>query len=208
MLKFEKIQNEILNSFKKNVPNHILDLIKKNLEEQGLRLASEDLMALIEDFSPEGVKKALSYALDLFKPFFLGAGFRISRLSNRQVELIVPLKERNQNEKGQIHEGILISAAIESVKAILKRHAPLGGELLFSVTKCQFEKINEVNRASECRVRTELAETTIEAMLAQLREYQKASVDSLVTVVDDNDLMLGQVHLTLSVQQMLSIGSS
>lgn len=207
MLKLEKIQSEILNSIKKNIPTNIISHFKSKLEEKGLRAAPEDFIALIEDNSPEGIKRALNYALDLFKPFFVGAGFRLARLSNTQVELIVPIKERNINEKGQIHEGVLISASIEATKAILKRHTPIGAELVYSVTKCQFEKINDSQRASDCRLRTELSETAIEATLAQLREYNKATVDSLITVVDDKELMLAQVHLSLGVQQVLSLTS-
>jgi acyl-coenzyme A thioesterase PaaI-like protein len=101
--------------------------IEKNLKDRGLSLRPTDLAALVEGVAPKSTRVALGYALDFLRPFSAGMGFRVTRLSDRHVELVVPARKRNQDEEGRIHEGALWTAALEAARLLWLRHAPPGG---------------------------------------------------------------------------------
>src|SRR5207253_9234403 len=95
--------------------------IEKNLKERGLSLRPTDLAALVEDVAPKSTRVILSYALDFLRPFSAGMGFRITRLSDRHVELVVPARKRNQDEEGRIHEAALFTGALEAARLLWLR---------------------------------------------------------------------------------------
>lgn len=170
------------------------DGLKTQLEERGIRLSAADLAALLEEVSPKASHAALSYALDIVRPFSAGMGLRISRLSDNQVEMVVPSRTRNLNDTKQMHEGALITAAIEAAKLLWMRHAPLGNfEISVAGTQAEFFK----TQTADCRLRMELPETTREVVLAEVRDQREAQAEAEVKIYDDNDQAVGSVVLQL-----------
>ena len=171
------------------------DGLKSQLEERGIRLSAADLAALLEEVSPKASNAALSYALDMVRPFSAGMGLRVSRLSDTQVEMVIPARTRNMTEANQIHEGALITAAVEAAKLLWTRHAPLGN-FVVTVSRLDSEFFKTLN--SECRLRLELAETTRELVLASLRDHREAKAEAEVRVFDENDQAVADLHLYLN----------
>lgn len=168
--------------------------IKSELEDRGIRLSATDLAALLEEVSPKASHAALSYALDIVRPFSAGMGLRISRLSDSQVEMIIPARTRNLNENKFVHEGAITTAAIEAAKLLWLRHAPMGNfEIMASHCDIEFFK----NQKGECRVRMELPETIREVVLAEIRDHREAQADVELKVFDGNDQTVGEVRLHL-----------
>ena len=168
--------------------------LKAQLEERGIRLSAADLAALLEEVSPKASHAALSYAMDMVRPFSAGMGLRISRLSDTQVEMVIPARTRNKNETGTLHEGALTAAAVEAVKLLWMRHAPMG-EFEISVTRMEalFVKTQE----DECRLRIELAEATRESVLSSLRDHREAKAEAEIKIFDENDQSVADIHLHL-----------
>lgn len=174
--------------------SQVKDQLKKELDQRGLRLNAADFSALLEEIAPGASRAALTGALEFFRPFTGGLGFRVSRLSDTQIEIVVPTRTRNKDEAGQLHEGVLLTAGIEAGKLLWARHAPLGG-FESSVKSMSFELLKSTH--SEVRVRMELLETARETTLAQLRQERQATSELALSLVDDEEQLIGQMNMTL-----------
>ncbi|MDG0815213.1 YiiD C-terminal domain-containing protein [Bdellovibrio svalbardensis] len=173
---------------------HAKDGLKTQLEDRGIRLSAADLAALLEEVSPKASHAALSYALDIVRPFSAGMGLRISRLSDTQVEMVVPARTRNLNDANTMHEGAITTAAIEAAKLLWMRHAPLGNfEITVTRIEADFFKVQN----TECRLRMELPETTREVVLAELRDQRETSAEAEVKVFDEHDQAVGGIIFQL-----------
>ncbi|MGZ3772501.1 MAG: PaaI family thioesterase [Pseudobdellovibrionaceae bacterium] len=176
--------------------------IKSELEERGIRLSATDVAALLEEYSPKVSHAALSYAIDLIRPFSAGMGLRISRLSDSRVEMVIPARTRNLNESGFIHEGAILTAALESAKLLWMRHAPLGH---FEINVCRTEIEFFKSHSEDCRVRMELPETVREVVLAEVRDHRESQADAELKVFDGNDQTVAEVRLSLKFKHTPAI---
>ncbi len=171
--------------------------VKKKFEERGVRLSPVDLAAMTEELFPNTSNAALSYALDVMRPFSAGMGLRISRLSDNQVEMVCPARTRNMTEGRELHEGALITAGVEAAKLLWMRHAPLEGfEIRATKVEAEFFKTQK----EECRLRMALSEQEREAILASLRSLQKAQAQSEVHIFDESEQTIGVLRLQLEFQ--------
>ncbi|WP_413585550.1 DUF4442 domain-containing protein [Bdellovibrio sp. HCB274] len=181
------------------------DGLKTQLEDRGIRLSAADLAALLEEVSPKASHAALGYALDIVRPFSAGMGLRISRLKDTQIEVVIPARTRNMNELKQMHEGALLSAAIESAKILWMRHAPLGNfEIAVTRIESEFFKV----QTNDCRLRMELAENIREVVLADLRERRESTATADVQVFDENDQAVGSVQMQLKLKHTPALAGS
>jgi acyl-coenzyme A thioesterase PaaI-like protein len=170
------------------------DGLKSQLEDRGIRLSAADLAALLEEVSPKVSHAALSYALDIVRPFSAGMGLRISRLGDTLVEIVIPNRTRNLNDVKQMHEGALVTAGIEAAKILWMRHAPLGN---FDITVSRIESEFFKTQSGECRVRMELPETTREVVLAEVRDNREAEAAAELQFFDEHDQAVGSLQLQL-----------
>lgn len=178
--------------------------LESQLQTRGLRLNTSDITALLEEISPKASHAALGYAADLLRPFSVGMGLRISRLSDSQVEVVLPGRTRNKNEEGQMHEGAILAAAVEAARSLLQRHAPLGE---FKISSRKIEIENFQPSSGELRFRLELSETLRESVLAELRKRRKSQLDLLVQAYDEKDFVVAEINLHLELHHTPSLSS-
>jgi acyl-coenzyme A thioesterase PaaI-like protein len=179
--------------------------LKTQMEERGLRMSPADLAALIEEISPKASHAALSYAMDVLRPFSAGMGLRISRLSDTRIEMILPFRTRNSTEDKALHEGALITASIEAAKTLWTRHAPVG-HFAIEVRRCQSEFFR--TEQADCRLRLEVSETLRETILAELRHRGEAMVDASILVFEENEQAVAEINLSLKLSHSPAIGRS
>lgn len=170
--------------------------IEKNLKDRGLSLRPTDLAALVEEVAPKSTRVALSYALDFLRPFSAGMGFRVTRLSDRHVELIVPARKRNQDEGGRIHEGALLTGALEAARLLWLRHAPLG-DFKVHMVKGFFQVLQDYT--GDVRIRMELPELQAETVLTQIRAHQQTQTDVSLHFYDEKEKSVAEASLTLQL---------
>lgn len=179
----------MLSSLRKN--------IEKNLKDRGLSLRPTDLAAFVEGVVPKSSRAALSYALDFLRPFSAGMGFRITRLSDRHVELVVPARKRNQDEEGRIHEGALLTGALEAARLLWLRHAPLG-DFKVHLQQASFHVVQEYT--GDVCIRMELPEMQCENVLAQIRSRQEAQTDVVLHFYDEKEKSVAEAVMTLQLK--------
>lgn len=169
------------------------DGIKTQLESRGIKLNPADLAALIEEVAPNASNSALSYALDLLRPFSAGMGLRVSRLSDTQVEMVIPAKTRNMTESEWMHEGALTTAAMEAAKLLWMRHALMG---VFDVQIVELKANFLKAEKTDCRVRLELSEQQRELALGQVRDTREGRSEMEVKVFDEQDQLVAEFMMT------------
>lgn len=177
--------------------------LRKNLEEKlrgkGLSLRATDLAGFVEGVAPKSSRTALSYALDFLRPFSAGMGFRITRLSDQHVELVVPARRRNQDEEGRIHEGALLTGALEAARLLWLRHAPLG-EFKVHLLQVQFQVLQDYK--GDIRVRLELPETQRETILAQIRSHRHAESEATLHFYDEKEKTVATATMLLQLKHI------
>jgi acyl-coenzyme A thioesterase PaaI-like protein len=173
--------------------------LEKNLKDRGLSFRATDLAALVEEVAPKSTRVALSYALDFLRPFSAGMGFRVTRLSDRHVEMVIPARKRNEDAQGRIHEGALFTGAVEAARLLCLRHAPLG-DFRVNVKDCVFHILQEY--VGDLRVRLELPEMQVETVFAQIRGRQSAQTEVTVHFYDGKEKSVAEAHLTLQLKHI------
>lgn len=177
--------------------------LKSELENRGIRLSAADIAALLEEISPKASHAALSYALDIIRPFSAGMGLRISRLSDTHVEMVIPARSHNLNENKYFHEGAFLTAAVETAKVLWMRHAPMGNfEISIESSETNFFK----NQSEDCRIRMELSETTREVVLSEIRDRRQAQTECELKIFDENDQTVAEIRLHLKFKHTPAIG--
>jgi hypothetical protein len=182
----------------------LMSNVKSQLENHGIRLSPADLAALLEEISPKTSNAALSYAMDLLRPFSAGMGFRVSRLADLQVELIIPARTRNLNENKEIHEGALLAGALEGARLLWERHAPIG-DFRLRMHKNQMQIFKPA--AEEVRVRLELPEALRESVLASIRKNRQAQVEMQAQIYDEKDQAVAEIHFSLELTHTPTLGT-
>lgn len=167
------------------------------LQQRGVRLDPVDLAALVEELSPQASKKMISYALDILRPFSQGMGLRVETLTETQIEVHLPPRPHNLTEKNYFHEGALLGAALETIRLIWARHAPLGQ---FYVHATESQLITPDPVSEKVIIKLELDDQARESCLADLRTQNHSQYEQQVLLFDQNQKSLGratfQVHLS------------
>lgn len=179
--------------------------LKSQLEERGIKLNPVDLAALLEEVSPAASNAALSYALDILRPFSSGMGLRVSKLADNHIEVIIPNRQRNMSEFKVLHEGALQTAALETVKILWTRHAPMG---VFEISLAKMETEIFGNSAEEVRMRFELPEASREEALGLLRLNREAPSECEVSCFDVNDQVLAKFKINVNLKHTPSLEST
>lgn len=168
--------------------------IRKELESRGLRWNPTDAAAFIEEIAPVRSREALGAALSYLRPFSSQVGYRVARLSDQAVEVLVPARRRNFNEESVFHEGVLVTAAIEACKLLWVRHAPIGD--FHAEVRSLSAKIHRPS-GLELRGRADLSEAVREGVLSQLRQQRRAEADMDLRFFDRSEQLIAEVSLSL-----------
>lgn len=182
-------------------------LLKKRMEEElfqrGIKLTPQDVASLIEESLPQLSQKLLSGVLDLTRPFSKGMGLRITQLNNDHIEMILPEKLRNLDEQKNIHPAAVCTGAIEAVKILWERHAPIEG-FKIHIQKMELIHLTKVFGTSaisgDLRIKYQLLENEREAVLSELRSQRTSKVYSLVQVYSEQDQRVYDMNLELNFE--------
>lgn len=165
----------------------------KNFTQNFNKLADllEGLVSdVAEQVSSPRTKKVLNSALDLFRPHLISLGLRISVLNASQIEIALPAKQRNLDEKGRILAGVQTSAAIEAYKLLWQRNSPEGNfDVVVKSTEARFFKAAK----GDLYLRGELSEISRETKWAELSKNKRADHEMTLHLFDDQEQMVAEV---------------
>ncbi len=187
-----------------NVKTQLRSQLETQLESRGIKLNAADIAALLEDVSPKASHVALSYAMDLIRPFSAGMGLRVNILTDAKVELILPARTRNLDDNKEIHAGALLAGSLEAARMLWQRHAPLGN---FQIRSNQTQIEIFKSAQEDVRIRLELGESLRETILADLRRKRRAKVEMQAQIYDHHDQAVAEVGFTLELAHAPGLGS-
>lgn len=170
---------------------HIRNEIIHRLQRHGVGLKLQDLVLLVEAYSPRRSQQLLSYALDLLKPFLAGLGFVVRKLTDDQVILVIELRPRNQMQDGVIHPSVISAAAQESVESLFERHSPVSG---FQPTLVKSEVEFKKKYSGPLAVHFQWDPVEREKKLIQLQKNKEAHADFIVEVKDLQSRLVAEVR--------------
>jgi hypothetical protein len=175
--------------------------LEMELKDRGLQFTMVDFAAFIEEVSPNGSKAALGFMLNFLRPFSAGMGFRVTRISDSQIEIVIPWKFRNRNDQGHLHEATLLPAAIEAAQIFWQRHleGPIEIQLLSESSKIH-QVMNE-----DARLRAEIPSGYREFILSQLRENPRQAVEMKFQIYGAQDRLNAEIEIKILVQKTLTL---
>lgn len=115
------------------------------LKKKGLSLSVEDIHHFIEENSSEKIRSSWFLALNVIRAFVKGISYRVVRLSDFCIELLVPFTRRNLGEDGFFHEGVLVTAGIEAALILWKRNWG-SSSVKYDLTETRFQFFSKNSR--------------------------------------------------------------
>lgn len=163
--------------------------IELELKNLGFNLSASDISSLLEEISPEKSRTALSYILNYIRPWTQGLGLRVVRLSDSQVEIVIPPHSRNKNNQNEIHIGTFVPAALEAAQIFWARHLP--GPFDLSVETVFLKNVLPIT--SEVRLRTEFDHVLRESFLAMLRSTSIQKLEMSFQLYNEQDQLGAEI---------------
>jgi hypothetical protein len=174
----------------------------RDFQQDFNKIAEQIVGQIAEQINSRHAKQVLNSALDLIRPHFLSLGLRVTRLSNSEIEILLPKKSRNLDERGDFLPGILISSATEAYRLLWMRNAP-AGEFQLRILAVQYQALK--NPKGSVRVRLQLSDLSREANLAELTKRKSSEHEGVLRLHDEDDQICAEIIVKglLSIQEML-----
>jgi hypothetical protein len=186
---FQQIQSHLQKKISKNINkkfNKITGLVEEVTEQLDLRQP----------------KTVLNFALDMIKPYLQTLGLRISKLSEEQIEVVLPEKFKYMDINQELDEGAVCSAAVFSFRQLWNRNSPKG-HFEIHIQKIHFERFRDLH--SDLLLRLELGKLNREAIFADLSDTKRASTDMIVHIYDREEQLVGQVNILADLKLIEAI---
>lgn len=174
----------------------------RDFQQDFNKIAEQIVGQIAEQISSPHAKRVLNSALDLIRPHFLSLGLRVTRLGAHEIEVLIPKKKRNLDERGDFIPGILMSSATEAYRLLWTRNAP-PGEFQIIIDGVQYQALK--NPKGVVRVRMELSELSREARLAELSKNKSSEHEGVLRLHDEEDQICAEINIKsrLLLKEML-----
>lgn len=179
--------------------------LEKQMSERGVKLHPADVADFVEKWSPRASQEALSYVLDVTKPFLMGLGFRISKLSQTQIEVVIPYRRKSLNESLEIHEGVLLSAGTEAVRWLWSKQSMLG-QFQADILEIRWNKLKKSLTGQ--KLRYEVTSDQREVVLSQLRLNRQEEIEAYLYFYDENDQLTSELQMKVRLHHQPALETS
>lgn len=196
-------KSKVLNRLSRDLKSQLSEL-KIELESRGIRWSPMDMATLVEQVSPQGSRIALGYVLDYVRPFSSGMGFRITRLSDTQIEILIPDRLRNRTDDGHMHEATLLPAALEAMKIFWQRH----GEETIQIRLLKETSHWHQTLVGPMRLKTEMSSPQRELILSQLRQNSRQKFEMKFQIYDQQEKLVAEIETQALIQKVPQLDSS
>jgi hypothetical protein len=180
---------------------HIRTGLSKKLNKRILKVteAVEDFADHLDAKHP---KQALNFALDLLKPYLQALGLRIAKLSEEQVEVIMPEKVLFQNSEHEHDEGAIVTAALFAYKTLWSKNAPKGN-FQVQIKKVELEKVRAAT--GDLHIKILMSKLAREAVFADLADHNSATQEIQLQIYDINKQVVAQVQVSAMLKLAVSL---
>lgn len=148
--------------------------------------------------SPRPLQPALSYALDWLAPELLGTGFRMLEVSDFSLKALVPARETNFDFQKEIHQGLVLNAALELCRAFLQKQM---AESFFRLTSCESTVSKKMLWSSDLELLLESDQNTIDDFFINFHKNRKNEIEFDVKIKAEKSKKTDLIKLKLFLEK-------
>jgi len=147
--------------------------------------------------SPKALQPALSYTLDWLSPELLGTGFRMSEVSDFAVQALVPSQTENLDYANQIHQGLIVNAAMELARNFICRHLP---ESFFQISESEIKISKQQKWNDDITLSLQAEEVVLDQFFTELQDEKKTTVSLRIFIQNKNFTKDDTIDLQLTCE--------
>ncbi len=170
---------------------------------QSYKQKLKELKTWVEVKSPKPLQSALSYTLGWLLPELLGTGFRMVEVSDFAIKGMIPADASNLDSSEQIHQGLILNAALELCRTFINRHLPenyyriVASDIRISKHQLWNQKLSLLLRSSE---------SVLDQFFSELQENKKAVISFQIEIENFKKADLINIQLTCEPTNLLTGG--
>ena len=153
--------------------------------------------------SPKHLQPALSYALDWLAPELLGTGFRMIEISDFSVKALVPARATNFDFQKEIHQGLVLNAALELCRAFLQKQM---AESFFRITSSETSVTKKLKWSTDLELVLETDQNVLDEFFINFHKNKKNEIDFLIKVRTEKNKKTDSIQLKLLLEKTVLIG--
>ena len=153
--------------------------------------------------SPKHLQPALSYALDWLAPELLGTGFRMIEVSDFSIKALVPARATNFDFQKEIHQGLVLNAALELCRTFLQKQM---AESFFRITSSETTVTKKLNWTADLELILETDQNTIDEFFINFQKSRKNEIDFVIKIRTEKNKKTDSIQLKLLLEQTVLIG--
>ncbi len=144
--------------------------------------------------SPKVIQPALSYTLGWLSPELLGTGFRMLEISDFEIKATVPSDPMNVDASRELHQGLVLNAALELAKTFINRHLEENFYQI-SASEIKISKKQKWNENMHLFLRSD--ESTMDDFFSSLQKDKKAQIQLTIRLQQEANKKSDTIDLKL-----------
>lgn len=154
--------------------------------------------------SPQIIRPALSYTLGWLSPELLGTGFRMVEVSDFAMKANVPAVALNLDAKQELHQGLILNAALELSKTFINRHLT---EVYYQIESSEIKISKKQKWMVDLQLFLEVKDVVLDDFFSELQQKQKAQLILNIQLELGNSKKTDSIELKLNCSAINMITS-
>ncbi len=164
---------------------------------QSYKQKLKDLKIWAQVKSPKPLQSALSYTLGWLSPELLGTGFRMVEISDFNIKGIIPHDSMNIDSTGEVHQGLVLNAAIELARTFINRHMP---ENFYKIVSSDCRIFKQLTWVEKLTLQMSSTESAFDEFFSNLQENKKTTMNFKIEIAIENFKKTDFVQLKLTCE--------
>ncbi|AGH96491.1 hypothetical protein [Pseudobdellovibrio exovorus] len=148
--------------------------------------------------SPKPLQPALSYALDWLAPELLGTGFRMMEISDFALKATVPARPTNFDFQQEIHQGLVLNAALELGRAFLQKQM---SESYFQLVASDVQISKKQKWTQDIELLLEIDQSVLDDFFIDFQKVKRGEIEFQIKVKVDKSRKIDSLTLKLQVEK-------
>jgi hypothetical protein len=147
---------------------------------------------------PRPLQPALSYALDWLAPELLGTGFRMIEISDFSIKAEVPARSTNFDFQHEVHQGLVINAALELCRAFLQKQM---SESFFQITASQIALAKKQKWTQDLELVFETDQNSMDDFFIGFQKNKRNEIEFEIKIKQLQSKKTDSIHLKLQIEK-------
>ena len=145
--------------------------------------------------SPQLIRPALNYTLGWLSPELLGTGFRMIEVSDFAMKANVPAVASNLDANQELHQGLIVNAAMELSKTFINRHLT---EVYYQIDSSEIKISKKQKWPEDLHLFLQVKNVILDDFFSELQQKKKAQLVLNIQLEIGNSKKADTVELKLN----------